>query len=56
VHLAQLGPIGQASSYPHDSSLNLQPVPSQTFDAMLRNRAYVAQIDVPDFGISIRDC
>jgi site-specific DNA recombinase len=29
-------------------------VPSQTFDAMLRNRAYIAQIDVPDFGISTR--
>jgi hypothetical protein len=27
-------------------------VPSQTFDAMLRNRAYIAHIDVPDFGIS----
>ena len=31
-----------------------KPVPSQTFDAMLRNRAYIAQIDVPDFGISTR--
>src|SRR6266508_1406695 len=29
-----------------------KPVPSQTFDAMLRNRAYIAQIDVPGFGIS----
>jgi len=29
-------------------------VPSQTFDAMLRNRVYIAQIDVPDFGISTR--
>src|SRR5438128_5736054 len=31
-----------------------KPVPSQTFDAMLRNRAYIAQIDVLDFGISTR--
>src|SRR4051812_29086669 len=31
-----------------------KPVPSQTFDAMLRNRAYIAQIDVRDFGISTR--
>src|SRR6059058_2159165 len=31
-----------------------KPVPSQTFDAMLRNRAYIAQIDVTDFGISTR--
>jgi site-specific DNA recombinase len=31
-----------------------KPVPSQTFDAMLRNRAYIAQIEVPDFGISTR--
>src|SRR5438093_3377596 len=29
-----------------------RPVPSQAFDAMLRNRAYIAQIDIPDFGIS----
>ena len=29
-------------------------VPSQTFDAMLRNRAYTAHIEVPDFGISTR--
>jgi site-specific DNA recombinase len=29
-------------------------VPSQTFDAMLRNRVYIAQIDVPEFGISTR--
>src|SRR3954451_3950181 len=31
-----------------------KPVPSQTFDAMLRNRVYIAQIDVSDFGISTR--
>ena len=31
-----------------------KPVPSQTFDAMLRNRAYIAQIDVPEYGISRR--
>src|SRR5262249_11653247 len=31
-----------------------KPVPSQTFDAILRNRAYIAQIDVPQFGISTR--
>src|SRR5262245_31329459 len=31
-----------------------KPVPSQTFDAMLRNRVYIGQVDVPDFGISTR--
>src|SRR5438094_329667 len=31
-----------------------KPVPSQTFDAMLRNRAYIAQIDVPEFAVSRR--
>lgn len=31
-----------------------KPVPSQTFDAILRNRVYIAQIDVRDFGISTR--
>jgi hypothetical protein len=31
-----------------------KPVPSQTFDAMLRNRVYIGRIDVPDFGISRR--
>jgi site-specific DNA recombinase len=31
-----------------------KPVPSQTFDAMLRNRAYIAQFEVPNFGISSR--
>jgi DNA invertase Pin-like site-specific DNA recombinase len=31
-----------------------QPVPSQTFDAMLRNRVYIAQIEVPDYGVSTR--
>ena len=31
-----------------------QPLPAQTFDSMLRNRAYIAQIDVSDFGISTR--
>lgn len=31
-----------------------RPVPSQTFDGMLRNRAYIGQIDVPDLGISTR--
>src|SRR5204862_4120721 len=25
-----------------------KPVPSQTFDAMLRNRAYIHQVDVPE--------
>jgi site-specific DNA recombinase len=29
-------------------------VPSQTFDAMIRNRVYVRQIDVPEFGVSTR--
>jgi site-specific DNA recombinase len=31
-----------------------KPVPSQTVDAMLRNRVYIGLIDVPDFGISRR--
>ena len=31
-----------------------KPVPSQTFDAMLRNRVYIGQIDVADFGVSTR--
>src|SRR5947209_3011887 len=31
-----------------------KPVPSQTFEAMLRNRVYIGLIDVPDFGISRR--
>jgi site-specific DNA recombinase len=31
-----------------------RPVPSQTFDGMLRNRAYIAQIDVADFDVSTR--
>lgn len=31
-----------------------QPVPSQTFDGMLRNRVYIAQVDVPDYGVSTR--
>ena len=31
-----------------------KPVPSQTFDAMLRNRVYIGQIDVADFGVSAR--
>jgi site-specific DNA recombinase len=31
-----------------------QPVPSQTFDALLRNRVYIAQVDVPGYGISTR--
>src|SRR5262249_14052729 len=31
-----------------------KPVPSQTFDAMLRNRVYVGQVDVPDFNVSKR--
>ena len=29
-------------------------VPSQTFDAMLRNHVYIGRIDVPDFNISTR--
>jgi len=29
-------------------------VPSQTFDAMLRNRVYIGVIDVPDFNVSTR--
>jgi len=31
-----------------------RPVPSQTFDALLRNRIYIGQIDVPDFNVSTR--
>jgi site-specific DNA recombinase len=31
-----------------------KPVPSQTFDAILRNRVYIGRIDVPDFGVSTR--
>jgi site-specific DNA recombinase len=31
-----------------------RPVPSQTFDAVLRNRVYIGEIDVPDFNISTR--
>ena len=31
-----------------------KPVPSQTFDAMLRNRVYIGQVDVPDFNGSTR--
>jgi DNA invertase Pin-like site-specific DNA recombinase len=31
-----------------------RPVPSQTFDALLRNRVYIGQIDVPDFNVSTR--
>ena len=29
-------------------------VPSRTFDALLRNRVYIGDIDVPDFSISTR--
>ena len=29
-------------------------MPSQTFDGMLRNRVYVAQVEVPDYGVSTR--
>jgi DNA invertase Pin-like site-specific DNA recombinase len=31
-----------------------KPVPSQTFDAMLRNRVYIGGIDVPEFNVSTR--
>ena len=31
-----------------------QPVPSQTFDGMLRKRVYIGQVDVPDYGVSTR--
>jgi site-specific DNA recombinase len=31
-----------------------RPVPSQTFDAMLRNPVYIGRVDVPDYGISTR--
>jgi site-specific DNA recombinase len=31
-----------------------QPVPSQTFDSLLRNRVYVGQVDVADYGVSTR--
>jgi len=29
-------------------------IPSQTFDAMLRNRVYIGQVDVPDFNVLTR--
>jgi DNA invertase Pin-like site-specific DNA recombinase len=31
-----------------------KPVPSQTFDAMLRNRVYIGRVDVRDFNVSTR--
>jgi hypothetical protein len=31
-----------------------QPMPSQTFDGMLRNRVYIGQVDVADYGVSTR--
>src|SRR2546425_461497 len=31
-----------------------QPVPSQTFDALLRNQVYIGRVDVPGYGISAR--
>src|SRR6266849_4232078 len=31
-----------------------QPVPSQTFDALLRNPVYIGRVDVPGYGISTR--
>jgi hypothetical protein len=31
-----------------------QPVPSQTFDALLRNQVYIGRVDVPGYGISTR--
>jgi hypothetical protein len=31
-----------------------QPVPSQTFDGMLRNRVYIGQVEVADYGVSTR--
>ena len=31
-----------------------KPVPSQTFDALLRNRVYIGQIDVPAYNVSTR--
>jgi site-specific DNA recombinase len=31
-----------------------QPVPSQTFDGLLRNRVYIGQVDVADYGVSTR--
>jgi site-specific DNA recombinase len=31
-----------------------RPVPSQTFDAMLRNPVYIGRVDVSDYGISTR--
>jgi hypothetical protein len=30
------------------------PVPSQTFDGMLRNRVYIGQVDVADYGVATR--
>lgn len=31
-----------------------QPVSSQTFDGMLRNRVYIGQVDVAEYGVSTR--
>src|SRR5205823_6130849 len=31
-----------------------QPVPSQTFDALLRNHVYIGRVDVPGYGVSTR--
>ena len=31
-----------------------QPVPSQTFDALLRNQVYIGRVDVPGYGVSTR--
>jgi site-specific DNA recombinase len=31
-----------------------KPVSPQTFDALLRNRIYIARIEVPDYGVSTR--
>jgi site-specific DNA recombinase len=31
-----------------------QPVPSQTFDSILRNKVYIAQVDVPGYRIAAR--
>jgi hypothetical protein len=31
-----------------------KPVPSQTFDALLRNRVYIGQVDVPAYNVSTR--
>ena len=41
-------------STPSATTRRGKPVPSQTFDALLRNRVYIGQIDVPAYNVSTR--